>query len=113
MRANELPIRHVNKETLEVHELPNLSEAHVDLPDRRRLEGSRHSAHPPRILLLYGSLRERSYSRLLTLEAQRLLQQFGAETRVFDPHGLPLPDDTPSDHPKVAELRELSMWSEG
>ncbi len=71
------------------------------------------STHAPRILLLYGSLRERSYSRLLTLEAERLLQHFGAETRVFDPTGLPLPDGAPADHPKVVELRALSVWSEG
>jgi arsenic resistance protein ArsH len=58
-------------------------------------------------------LRERSYSRLLTLEAARLLDYLGAETRVFDPHGLPLPDGAPADHPKVAELRALSAWSEG
>lgn len=70
-------------------------------------------SHPPRILLLYGSLRERSYSRFLTLEAQRLLEAFGAETRIFDPSGLPLPDDAEADHPKVAELRDLCAWSEG
>jgi len=69
--------------------------------------------HSPRILLLYGSLRERSYSRLLTLEAQRLLEAFGAETRIFNPSGLPLPDDAETDHPKVAELRDLCAWSEG
>ncbi|MCX2721865.1 arsenical resistance protein ArsH [Roseibium salinum] len=67
---------------------------------------------PPRVLLLYGSLRERSYSRFLALEAERLLQAFGAETRIFDPSGLPLPDDQPSDHPKVVELRDLCAWSE-
>jgi arsenic resistance protein ArsH len=60
-----------------------------------------------------GSLRERSYSRLLALEAQRLLQEFGAETRIFDPSGLPLPDDADASHPKVQELRELCAWSEG
>ncbi len=69
--------------------------------------------HPPRILLLYGSLRERSFSRFLTYEAARLLEAFGAEVRIFDPAGLPLPDATPADHPKVQELRELSIWSEG
>ena len=71
------------------------------------------STHAPRILLLYGSLRERSFSRLLTLEAERLLQRMGAETRVFDPHGLPMPDGATVDHPKVQELRELTLWSEG
>lgn len=69
---------------------------------------------PPRILLLYGSLRERSFSRLATEEAARLLQFFGAETRIFDPHGLPFPDQIAGDdHPMVQELRELSDWSEG
>ncbi|WP_452583869.1 NAD(P)H-dependent oxidoreductase, partial [Rhodococcus pyridinivorans] len=67
----------------------------------------------PRILLLYGSTRERSFSRLLTEEAARLLQHFGAQTRIFDPSGLPLPDDVPVEHPKVQELRELVLWSEG
>ena len=71
------------------------------------------SAHKPRILMLYGSLRERSYSRFLTLEAERLLKHFGAETRIFDPTGLPLPDGAEVNHPKVQELRELSLWSEG
>lgn len=71
------------------------------------------SIHPPRFLLLYGSLRGRSYSRLLIEEADRLLRSFGAETRIYDPRGLPQPDDAPDDHPKVRELRELSLWSEG
>ncbi|POF28740.1 arsenical resistance protein ArsH [Roseibium marinum] len=69
-------------------------------------------AHPPRVLLLYGSLRERSYSRFLVLEAERLLRTFGAETRIFNPSGLPLPDDAEAGHPKVAELRDLCAWSE-
>lgn len=71
--------------------------------------------HPPvRILLLYGSLRERSFSRLAVEEAARILQLFGAETRIFDPSDLPLPDQVAGDdHPAVHELRELSMWSEG
>nr|WP_288355145.1 arsenical resistance protein ArsH [uncultured Pseudomonas sp.] len=71
------------------------------------------SAHKPRILLLHGSTRERSFSRLLVEEAARLLQHFGAEPRIFDPSGLPLPDDAPVEHPKVQELRDLVMWSEG
>lgn len=74
----------------------------------RRSEG-----HPARILMLYGSVRERSYSRLATEEAARLLTAMGAEVRIFNPSGLPLPDDAPDTHPKVIELRELVMWSEG
>jgi arsenic resistance protein ArsH len=69
---------------------------------------------PPRILLLYGSLRERSFSRLAVEEAARILRFFGAETRIFDPSDLPLPDQVASDdHPAVHELRALSIWSEG
>lgn len=70
-------------------------------------------AHKPRILLLYETNRERSYSRLLVQEAARLLERFGAETRIFNPSGLPLPDDAPDSHPKVQELRDLMQWSEG
>lgn len=69
---------------------------------------------PPRILLLYGSLRERSYSRLVVEEAARILQFFGCETRIFNPFDLPLPDQIESDdHPAVHELREHALWSEG
>ncbi len=71
------------------------------------------SEHPPRILFLYGSLRERSYSRLLTFEAARIIEGFGAETRIFDPYELPIYSSVPETHPKVQELRELSLWSEG
>ncbi|MEL6679381.1 MAG: arsenical resistance protein ArsH [Pseudomonadota bacterium] len=70
-------------------------------------------AHPPRILILYGSLRDRSYSRMAGEEAGRILTRLGAEVRFFHPEGLPLPDAAPVDHPKVAELRDLVMWSEG
>ncbi len=69
--------------------------------------------HPPRILMFYGSLRERSYSRLVTEEAARLLTSMGADVRIFNPSGLPLPDDAPDTHPKVQELREMVRWSEG
>ena len=74
---------------------------------------SASAAHPPRILLLYGSLRERSFSRLASEEAARLLQAMGCETRTFNPSGLPLPDDAPESHPRVAELRGLAAWAEG
>ena len=93
-------------------DLPSLTHEHFDLPDLEKL-GRPSSTHRPRILLLYGSLRERSFSQLLTLEAARLLEQFGAEAKVFDPRGLPMPDSTGPDHPKVQELRSLSEWSEG
>ena len=82
-------------------------------PDLSRLEPINRMTHPPRILLLYGSLRDRSYSRLLTLEAERILKHLGAETRVFDPRDLPITDSVPATHPKVTELRSLSQWSEG
>ena len=93
--------------------LPNVHPQLLDLPALEHLEPAAPSTHKPRILLLYGSTRERSFSRLLLQEAGRLLQQFGTETRVFDPSGLPLPDDAPDSHPKVLELRELMQWSEG
>ena len=75
--------------------------------------GAGASAHAPLFLLLYGSLRERSYSKLLTLEAARLLIAMGGEVRVFDPAGLPISDAAPETHPKVQELREAAAWAEG
>lgn len=96
-----------------MNDLPNISEPHLDLPTLEKLQPKQPATHALRILLLYGSLRPQSYSRLLILEAERLLQRFGAETRVFDPAGLPMVDSVTPDHPKVRELRELSNWSEG
>ncbi len=69
--------------------------------------------HPPRILFLYGSLRERSYSRLAAEEASRIIAGFGAEIKFFHPHDLPIRGSVPESHAKVQELRELSQWSEG
>jgi arsenic resistance protein ArsH len=94
-------------------DLPNLDPALLDLPSLDKLGLPAQPEHSPRILLLYGSNRERSYSRLLVQEAARLLERLGAEPRIFDPAGLPLPDDAPETHPKVQELRELVLWSEG
>ncbi|MDZ7283234.1 arsenical resistance protein ArsH [Sphingomonas sanguinis] len=80
----------------------------------RPAAGLGHDRPSPRILLLYGSLRERSFSRLAIEEAARLLRLFGAETRIFDPSDLPLPDQIAGDdHPAVHELREHALWSEG
>ncbi|MGO1073851.1 arsenical resistance protein ArsH [Lysobacter sp. CA199] len=93
-------------------DLPNLSVDAIDYPTMEKLS-LKGSAHPPRILILYGSLRPQSFSRKLALEAERILQLLGAETRVFDPHELPLLDSVGADHPKVQQLREWSMWSEG
>ena len=92
--------------------LPNVVSQAMDTPDLHKL-GLDGSAHPPRILILYGSLRPQSFSRKLALEAERILRQFGAETRVFDPHDLPLLDSVGADHPKVQQLRDWSLWSEG
>lgn len=94
-------------------DLPNVDKALFVPPSGNALQAFRPSAHAPRILLLYGSVRERSYSRLLSEEAARLLQAMGAETRTFNPSGLPLPDDAPESHPKVQELRQLAQWAEG
>jgi arsenic resistance protein ArsH len=94
-------------------DFPALRADLFDAPTRERLVPQAPSRHRPRFLLLYGSLRERSYSRLLTLEAARLLEAMGGETRVYDPAGLPLADGAPDSHPKVRELRELAAWSEG
>src|ERR1700692_2328543 len=91
-------------------ELPNLDTALFHAPVAADIRGAGKSVHAPRFLLLYGSLRERSYSRLLTMEAARLLQAMGGEVRIFDPRGLPLPDGEPDSHPKVLELRELAQW---
>ena len=99
---------------------PNLRLPHLPhvsqelLPDpRHALLGAGGDSHPPRILLLYGSLRPQSFSRKVALEAERILRHLGAETRVFDPHDLPLLDSVGKDHPKVQQLREWSLWSEG
>ena len=93
--------------------LPNIDLALFVAPVAGPPQTRAASSHAPRILLLYGSVRERSYSRLASEEAARLLQAMGAETRTFDPRGLPLPDDAPDTHPKVRELRQLAQWAEG
>ena len=91
----------------------NLNLACFQIPTVQAFTSQMTALHAPRFLMLYGSLRERSYSKLLTLEAKRLLESMGGEVRIFDPAGLPQPDSTPEDHEKVKELRELAIWSEG
>ena len=94
-------------------ELPNIDVKQLETPDLNRLFPKETTLHPPRIVLLYGSIRERSYSRFVTKEAAKILNKLGAETRVFDPRGLPQPDGATEDHPKVKELRDLVLWAEG
>lgn len=99
--------------TIDVSDMPNIVPGALEPVDIGALTGSGHPGHPPRILLLYGSLRDTSYSRLCAEEGARVLRALGCDARFFDPSGLPLPDDADTDHPKVAELRDLVMWSEG
>ncbi|WP_199098025.1 arsenical resistance protein ArsH [Dyella sp. ASV21] len=94
-------------------DLPHLDADLLPSPDALRLRADEDAGHPPRILILYGSLRPQSFSRKLALEAERILRHLGAETRVFDPHQLPLLDSVPATHPEVQRLREWSNWSEG
>lgn len=93
--------------------LPNIDPRKLQPIDIDALAGPEARRHPPKILVLYGSLRERSFSRLASEEAMRLLRWYGCEVRTFNPSGLPLPDDSEADHPKVQELRDLAQWSEG
>lgn len=94
-------------------ETPNLDDDLLHLPVADDLVPAERSRHAPRILMLYGSLRERSFSRFAAEEAGRILQRLGADIRFFNPRGMPLPDSVEADHPKVRELRDLVMWCEG
>jgi arsenic resistance protein ArsH len=93
--------------------LPALTVEQLPSIDVDALRGPNDDGHPPRILLLYGSLRSESYSRKAAEESARILELLGCETRMYNPSGLPLVDDENADHPKVVELRELAIWSEG
>jgi arsenic resistance protein ArsH len=97
----------------DLSDLPNIQGDVFKRPNSDELNVENISSHPVKILLLYGSLRERSFSKLVVQESARILNSLGCETRIFDPSGLPLPDDTPDSHPKVKELRDLMAWSEG
>jgi len=101
------------KAKIDLSDMPNIVEGALKPLDIKALAGDDAPDHPPRILLLYGSLRDTSYSKAASEEGARVLRALGCETKFFDPSGLPLPDDAPIDHPKVAELRDLALWSEG
>ena len=96
-----------------MNDMPNLDMSLINRDLQHQLSNGSELDHAPKILLLYGSLRERSYSRLVVEESARILRELGCETRIFDPSGLPLPDDADESHPKVQELRDLMAWSEG
>lgn len=93
--------------------MPNIKLDQLDQPTLDKLAPIGDISHPPRILMLYGSLRERSFSRFLTFEAARILEHYGAEVKIYDPFDLPMAGSVPETHPKVMELRALSLWSEG
>lgn len=96
-----------------LEDLPSLDSALLQQIDAQQLFTATRASHAPRFLILYGSLRERSYSRLTAEEAARILTAIGGEVRMFNPSGLPLVDDAPENHPKVQELHELVQWAEG
>ncbi|MEO0676317.1 MAG: arsenical resistance protein ArsH, partial [Pseudomonadota bacterium] len=98
---------------MDISDLPHIVPGALEPLDTAALAAPGDDGHPPRILLLYGSLRPESYSRKAAEEGARILRALGCEARMFDPSGLPLPGDADETHPKVAELRELALWSEG
>ena len=100
-------------DVVDLGDLPNINADSIQPIDIESLISTHDPRHAPRILVLYGSLRQRSFSKLASEEASRLLRWYGCEVRTFDPTGLPLPDAADADHPKVQELRELAQWSEG
>lgn len=99
--------------TEKLPDMPNIKLDQLDQPTLDKLAPIGDISHPPRILMLYGSLRDRSFSRFLTQEAARILEHIGAEVKIYDPFDLPMVGSVPETHPKVMELRALSLWSEG
>jgi len=95
-----------------MNDTPQITDAAFRQTDHSQLFPQNRPDHPPRVLLLYGSLRKRSFSRLMSQEAAQVLTRLGATTKIFNPAGLPLPDDRDDSHEKVQELRELMTWSE-
>ena len=113
MSSNESLVKVAAAGVRAVLDLPCVDPEQFDRPTLDRLTPHMPAEHPPRFLLLYGSLRDRSFSRLATEEAGRLLTAMGGDVRIFDPRDLPLPDSAPESHPKVQELRSLAQWAEG
>jgi arsenic resistance protein ArsH len=95
-----------------MNDTPQIADAAFHQTDHNQLFPQNRPGHPLRVLLLYGSLRKRSFSRLMSQEAAQILTRLGATTKIFNPAGLPLPDDCDFSHKKVQELRELMTWSE-
>lgn len=94
--------------------LPNVDYLKDEIFDLPALNSAlMKSTHPAKILVLNGSLRPKSFSKLLAEESIRILTLMGADVRYFDSRDLPLFDQKSDDHPKVKELRDLSIWSEG
>jgi arsenic resistance protein ArsH len=93
--------------------LPNISQEFFHKPQGLDFNAVARMSHRPRFLLLYGSVRDRSYSRMVTMEAARLLETMGGDVKIYDPRGLPQPDSETDSHPKVQELRDLTQWAEG
>ena len=98
---------------MKTEDMPNINKDCLHAIDSQKLFQNAENSQKPRILLLYGSVRPRSFSRLASEEAARILQAFGAQTKTFNPSGLPLPDDADECHPKVQALRELVIWADG
>ena len=99
--------------TIHIDQLPNIDPMAIKPIDATVYKSVHDDGHQPRILILFGSLRTRSFSKLIAQESACILHYFGAQTRIFDPQGLPQPDSVGVDHPKVQELRQLAKWAEG
>jgi len=98
---------------LTLSQTPNIDTDRIRPIDPNDYTSENDDGHPPKILILYGSLRKRSFSRLVAEECAYILRYLGAETRTFNPENLPLADSVDTDDPKVQELRGLSCWAEG
>lgn len=106
-------MKHRLDQRLARNELPNINFDKIRAVNPAQYVAGSDDGHAPKILILYGSLRTRSFSRLVAEECGYILRYLGADTQTFNPENLPLPDSAETDHPKVKELRDLACWSEG